>query len=121
MTQSFDPLDFLGLARELGNRNQDEASLRTAVGRAYYALFIIARDKLGFATKKRAVHTLVTKELKKRKGYRSTADQFAALKRLRHAADYQMLPYDPADRDWQNNWSRTESLVNQILRKLQAL
>jgi hypothetical protein len=99
MTQSFDPLDFLGLARELGNRNQDEASLRTAVGRAYYALFIIARDKLGFATKKRAVHTLVTKELKKRKGYRSTADQFAALKRLRHAADYQMLPYDPADRN----------------------
>ena len=121
MTQPFDPLDFLDLARELGNRNQDEASLRTAVGRAYYVLFIIARDKLGFATKKRAVHTLVTKELKKRKGYRSTADQFAALKRLRHTADYQIIPYDPADRDWQNNWFRAESIVNQILHKLQAL
>jgi len=121
MTQPFDSLDFLGIARELGNRNQDEASLRTAVGRAYYALFIVARDKLGFATKKRAVHTLVAKELKKRKGYRSTADQLTALKRLRHAADYQMLPYNPADRDWQNNWSRAENLVKQILRKLQAL
>ena len=121
MTQLFDPLDFLDLARELGNRNQDEASLRTAVGRTYYALFIVARDKLGFTAKKRAVHTLVTKELKKRKGYRSTADQFAALKRLRHTADYQMIPYDPADRDWQNNWFRAESIVNQILHKLQAL
>ena len=121
MTQPFDPLDFLDLARELGARTQDEASLRTAVGRAYYALFIIARDKLGFAMKRKAVHTLVTKELKRRRGYRSTADQLAALKRLRHTADYQMLPDNPSDRDWQNNWSRAEEIVNQILHKLQAL
>ena len=43
MTERFDPLAFLVLARELAGEGKDEAKLRTAVGRAYYALFLIAR------------------------------------------------------------------------------
>lgn len=38
----FDPSDFLDLAIELGTN--DEARIRTAVGRAYYATFLTARN-----------------------------------------------------------------------------
>lgn len=56
MIQLLDPLTFLDLARDLTQRDQKEASLRTAVNRAYYALFLIAREKTGIRGK-RNVHT----------------------------------------------------------------
>ncbi len=42
----FDWSDFLDVAEELANRTGDEAALRTAIGRAYYAAFGTARDRL---------------------------------------------------------------------------
>ena len=119
MIQPFDPLAFLDLARELGNGDREEAKLRTAVGRAYYALFLIARGKAG-VTGRRDIHTRVINALKQRRKYRSTADQLDALRRLRAVADYQLLPDDPINRNWPGNWSRAHALVDRVLPRLQA-
>ena len=42
----FDWAKYLVLAEELAMRSSDEASLRSAVSRAYYAAFCIARNRL---------------------------------------------------------------------------
>lgn len=42
----FDCSDYLDVANELAQRSGDEAALRTAIGRAYYATFGTARDSL---------------------------------------------------------------------------
>lgn len=43
----FNPADFFKLASNLGRRpNADEATHRSAISRAYYAVFLSARDKL---------------------------------------------------------------------------
>lgn len=43
----FDPLKFLTLAEQLAvNAGVDEAHYRSAVSRAYYALFLLARQRL---------------------------------------------------------------------------
>ncbi len=119
MTEAFDPLHFLSLARDLANVGQNEASLRTAVGRAYYALFLVARDKTG-VTEKRKIHRLVIEAIRKRKAYHSTADQLDALRRLRTVADYQLLPGQPTDRDWVRNWARADELANRVLPRLES-
>ncbi len=119
MTQPLDPLTFLTLAQELARRDQKEATLRTAVNRAYYALFLIARDKTGVKGT-RNIHMRVIQAVRRRRGYRSTGDQLDALRRLRTIADYQLLPADPAYRDWVRNWSRAQVLILRILPKLQA-
>ena len=118
MPEPLDPLAFLRVAQELA-RQGDEATLRTAIGRAYYALFLIARDKAG-VTSTRAVHTEVIRTVRKRSGYRAVADQLDALRRLRVVADYQLLPDDPTMRDWPSNWMKVQTLVNHILPKLQT-
>jgi hypothetical protein len=119
MIQPFDPLAFLVLAQQLASQDRDEARLRTAVGRAYYALFLIAREKTS-VRKRRNVHKEVINALKKRKAYWSTADMLRMLFRLRTVADYELLPKDAAERNWTRNWSMAQYLINRILPKLQA-
>lgn len=119
MIAPLDPLAFVQLARELACRVGEEASLRTAVGRAYYAVFLIARDKTGVG-RERHVRAEVIRAVKRRKAYRSTGDQLDALRRLRTVADYELLPPDPNDRNWVANWSRAESIVNRVLPRLQS-
>lgn len=118
MVEPLEPLAFLRVAQELA-REGDEAALRTAIGRAYYALFLMARDKTG-VTSTRAVHTEVIWAVRKRPGARAIVDQLDALRRLRIIADYQLLPDDPAMRDWPSNWIKAQALVNHLLPKLQA-
>jgi hypothetical protein len=118
MPEPLAPLAFLRVAQELA-RQEDEAALRTAIGRAYYALFLSARDKTG-VTSPRAVHTEVIRAVRKRPGHRALADQLDALRRLRVVADYQLLPDDPTMRDWPSNWVKVQTLVDHILPKLQA-
>jgi hypothetical protein len=55
---TFDPNRFLGLERELAGNSDDEARLRTAVGRAYYSVFLQARELRGIRERRR-VHGLV--------------------------------------------------------------
>lgn len=111
-----DPLDFLKLARELGH-DSDEAHLRTAVGRAYYALFLIARTKTGTRGTNK-VHTRVIEAVRKRKEYKSIGSYLDSLRRLRTVADYELIPVEPSDRNWANNWSTADALVKRILLKL---
>jgi len=118
MPDPLDPLAFLQIAQELA-REKDEAKLRTAVGRGDYALFLLAREKTG-VTSTRAVHTEVVRAVRRPSGYRATADQLDAFRRLRVVADYQLLPDDFALRDWSNNWTNAQALINHILPKLQT-
>lgn len=119
MNQAFDPLDFLAVARSLA-ANQREAELRTAVGRAYYALFLLARDKLAVSGGPN-VHQRVITQLRGRPGYRAAADQLDALRRLRVVADYEPLPTDAARRNWEANWARADVLAGRLLGRLQTL
>ena len=119
-TPPLDPLDFLTLARELGCR-PDEAALRTAVGRAYYALFLLARERLGIPLTTPDVHSQLARVLRGQPGYWKTAGDLRVLRALRNVADYQLLPDDPDDRDWAENWASAERIVRRVLPKLQAL
>jgi uncharacterized protein (UPF0332 family) len=60
---SFDWRDFINLARIL-LRNDQEAYLRTSIGRAYYGVFCIARNKKGFNGQTRNVHQTVINAFK---------------------------------------------------------
>lgn len=119
MIMAFDSLGFLRLARNLADRDGDEAEFRTALGRAYYALFLIAREKTAISGR-RNVHNRVINALRQRRTYRVAADQLDVLRRLRVVADYELLPVDQDQRDWRSNWARAQALVDRILPRLQA-
>jgi len=113
MSPAFDPLDFLSLAISLTSSPPNERELRTAVGRAYYAVFLLARNKMGIKTNAKSVHAQTQKALKRKN--RGAGEMLEKLHRLRKVADYQMLPDDPSDRDWPKNWRDAESLAKYIL------
>lgn len=118
MPEPFKPSEFLLLAKELGCQSTDEARLRSAVGRAYYSVFLIAREKAGVPNK-RNVHSRTHAALKKMPGCRTAGDMLSKLSRLREVADYELLPTDPLHRDWIQNWSNAQQLADQIVRKVQ--
>jgi hypothetical protein len=113
----FDPEDFLRVADSLGTPGSQEAELRTAVGRTYYALFLLARAKARVHSGNQ-IHQLVIAELKKLPGYRPVGEQLDRLRRLRVIADYQMLPADPQVRDWQVNWAAAQAIARRVLPRL---
>lgn len=119
MIEPFDPLQFLSLARELAREDDDEARVRTAVARAYYAVFLVSREKAAIRGR-RNVHERVIQAVKQRRGYRSTGDQLDALRRLRTVADYDLSPNDPDDRNWAQNWSRAQDITDRVLPRLLA-
>jgi len=119
MSQRFDPLEFLTVAGALAAQS-GEAEIRTAVGRVYYALFLLARERLGGAPSG-SVHQQVIGSLRARSGYRIVADELDRLRRLRVVADYEMMPPRPADRNWRANWLSAQALAARILPRLQAL
>ncbi len=114
----FDPRLFLALARDLSASGAEERHLRTAAGRAYYTVFLIARDKLGVVVVQ-DVHTEVIRALRARN--RAWADQLASLRRIRVAADYELVPQDPTRRDWARNWADADLLSKRLMPIVQAL
>lgn len=120
MNQPFDPLEFLRLAQQLAGQGAGERELRTAVGRTYYALFLIARDRTG-VTARQGAHKAVRRAVKVRRGHKSTASQLGSLQRLREVADYEELPADPSQRDWAANWQTVDTIATHILPRLQSL
>lgn len=93
---TFDPIDFLKLAKSLYNNN-DEGSLRTSISRAYYAVFLMCREKIkqkysnvlqGYE-KDHGVHQAVIKALKSLKLY-DISDKLDGLRRMRVKADYEL-------------------------------
>lgn len=119
MTEPLDPLSFLIVAKELASQGAGEAKLRTAVGRAYYAVFLVARGKTGITTK-RDVHTQVIQALKRRRPYRGTAEQVDMLRRLRTVADYELIPQNPHNSDWTRNWSTAQAVAERVLARLSS-
>jgi hypothetical protein len=107
----FEPSEFLTLARSLAKDSTDEAALRTAVGRAYYGVFLLLRDRFG-VVQTEGVHAEVRYRLKR---YDSDlGDSFDSLLKLRRAADYEMLPEQERDRDWAVNWQRVENILRTL-------
>ena len=117
-TWPFNPRLFLKLARYLGE-SEDEERLRTAVGRAYYAVFLVAYQKLGITAIK-DVHGAVIDCLWRRRKT-ALADKMFRLRNLRGVADYEMIPVNEHDRDWKNNWIRHEKLVDEVMMALDKL
>lgn len=118
MPQPFNPLDFLKLARDLAT-NPDDAKLRAAVNRAYYALFLIARDKAGI-TGPQDVHKRTVTAVKQRTNYLATGNDLDQLRILRIEADYCLIPSKPLYNDWVANWTKAEQIIHRVLPKLQA-
>lgn len=91
----FDWNDFLILAKELAQRN-DEASLRTAISRTYYAVYWKARmqlEKDGFSVRfgvGKGSHEQVWDEYNNRQGKENKAifKYGDELKKNRHRVDY---------------------------------
>ena len=115
---TFDPNDFLRIAYELGQEADDEAKLRTAVGRAYYAVFLRARERLGIR-QRRYVHRLVIGAL--RRSDRAAGDQLDKLEQLRGFADYDLVVNDPIHQNWAQNWQTASSFASHIWRRLDRL
>ncbi len=121
MTQSppaFDPREFLALARSLVEQGRTEPILRTAVGRAYYTAFLLARDTTG-VTATYGAHQAVITQLRQRD--RSAGDQLDALRHLRTVADYELRPRRIGERDWMRNWITAERIVSSLLSKLSVI
>lgn len=123
----FDPREFFELAKTLAS-NSSEAELRTAVGRAYYAMYLIASARPSVQTQKKNVprtkgmgmheHLLTT--LKSMSGHTTTAHKLRQLKELRTQADYHLSPalyYQ----NWRQNWNTAEQLVKDLLPVLSQL
>ena len=116
--EAFDPLLFLTLARELG-QSDDQSKLRTAVGRAYYAVFLVARDRLSVVAGEKT-HKEVFESLKRRNQFK-LRDQMMSLYRLRQVADYEMVGVDERSKNWKSNWIRQEKLADAMLSAVQRL
>jgi hypothetical protein len=113
---AFDPLEFVRLASTLA-ASSGESELRAAVGRAYYGLFLLTREKLSVQAP-RNVHNAVVTELKRKN--RTQGDQLDRLRRLRVRADYYLRPR-PVDPPWPQVWKEADALVRNLLPRLQQL
>ncbi|WP_431049045.1 hypothetical protein [Roseateles sp. L2-2] len=82
----FDPDEVLAVARHLWTRN-DEASNRSAVSRAYYGVFLRARDLAGISQRHPKAHQW-TREHYEREGELEFAKRLGTLRRSRNHADY---------------------------------
>ena len=116
MPDPFRPQQFMEVARSLASAPTDEPRLRAAVSRAYYAVFLMVRDK-AHLTGKESVH----ERAKIAAASRSSAagGTFQTLRELRTHADYVLKPgdpgYDPAYDDWEDNWKNAEWCYDSLL------
>ena len=130
----FNPIEFLNFAHQSASTTLSEATLRICVGRVYYALFLIARDRLyPSATPPRSIrrkslrgrseevgiHKAVIDEVRSR--HRTTGDQLSKLQKLRRAADYWLTPSPDAYPNWQKNWQDADIIAHQILLRIQQI
>ncbi len=116
----FDPLDFLTCARITAQQQTEGALLRTAVSRAYYCVFHIARQYTGInrAYGGNSIHWEILAARKAaQRGY--IGQKIEELFRLRKGCRlHQLLPNRREDRDWELNWKRAESIAAEIIPEL---
>jgi len=90
----FDWVEYLELAGELAERRESEAALRSAVSRAYYAVFCKARQTLrdqGFIVPRRGAHQFVWEKYQnhRERSHRRIGLHGERLKNYREDADYE--------------------------------
>lgn len=128
----FDPLKFFNLSEKLAETSSEE-NLRTAVGRAYYALYLyaISRPSVQMAmlnhpkeatahTKKMGVHEYALWILGRVLRRKSISSKLRELKELRVCADYQMQTEFHRS-NWSQNWNSARSLAEWLKRQLDTL
>lgn len=122
-TSPFDPNEFFITARALASEDHSEACLRSAVGRAYYAAFLVARERVQALrpgalrrSTKRGWHQAVIAELKSID--RTAGDQLDSVRKLRVSADYYIESKDSGTALWQTQWHKTETIVTQLMRSI---
>lgn len=115
---AFDPLSFLQLADDLATDDADEAALRTAVGRAYYAVYLLARRHTSVEGRHQAHHR-VRQELGLR-SQRLTA-LLGMMASYRDLADYDLQPTNPQRQDWRQNWTVVRQNARDVLDELSKL
>ena len=128
----FDPREFLRVANALQAATA-EAEWRTAVGRAYYGLFLLARDRLypspmpsrvirrQMARGRLAnipIHQAVLEEVKRRST--SVGNQLQKLHELRIQADYYPRS-NPQYADWHRNAQNAMSIATHILPRIRTI
>jgi hypothetical protein len=117
----FDPQEFEAVANWVAT-NPSESHLRTAVGRLYYSLFLLAREKTNLTRRRgRSLHDDVINEVRRLSGDKTLGDHLFTLKEMREVADYQLEPDAPKHYDWQKNWDTATRLGSRVRVKLEAL
>ena len=114
----FDPLDFLRLADALVTDDADEATLRTAIGRAYYAVFLLARARTSVRGRRHA-HERVRVAISPVNG--RLAALLGTISTVRDYADYELLPDNENYTDWKRNWESVRRNVTSVLEELSTL
>lgn len=114
----FGPLDFLRLADTLATDDPDEAALRTAVGRAYYAVFLLARAKTGVEGKRQA-HERVRQAISPVN--ERLASLLGTIATARYFADYEPRPTNSNFSDWKRIWQQVRQNVTSVLDELETL
>lgn len=116
MPKLFTAMQFLEVARGLAVAPTNEAKLRSAVSRAYYALFLMVRDKAHIAGKD-SVHERAKTAVAAKSA--AAGGIFQTLRELRTHADYVLRAgnpgYDPAYDDWEDNWKNAEWCCTSLL------
>lgn len=116
----FDSVRFFELAKELAQQT-DEARLRTAVGRAYYAAFLIAKTKTMVVQREGAHNEVRARLMSRPPRGKHLADKLRDLFELRNTADYELVPDDASRTNWWHNWERALLLAEYLIPKLQDL
>ena len=90
----------------------DEYKLRSAVSRAYYSVFLLARHKTRINQPDNA-HSVVIGAVTRRS--KNLGDALRELKEYRQSADYDFPPKDE-HKDWEKNWAtvskKSTNLIN---------
>jgi hypothetical protein len=114
----FEPEAFLHLADVLAADDADEAMLRSAISRAYYAVFLMVRDKAG-VTGRQSAHERVRVTLSP--SSHRLASLLGTMANLRNIADYDLVPAEVQHRDWRRNWEQTRLNASRALEELRRL
>ena len=111
----FDPVEFFHIARKLykESENLDSGTARTCINRAYYAAFLVAREKYKIKNDGAGIHRSVIDHCKKRAP--KTGNQLSTLFMRRTDADYKL--------NGNNNITKSDSLkaINQSKEILESL
>lgn len=91
MATGFAPLSFFTLAQQLRSASsKDDAELRSAISRAYYAAFLVARDAKGMSSRGVSGHAAVIDTFMTGNGADiAIGNRLSTLKKLREKADYE--------------------------------